>query len=114
MAKSDPAYIDIYISYGTVDGGVMVRGRALDGAGPRPAQIGPRKGFLYRAHARGPLPAGHFDLNMPGHQNSDKGMRCHLHPGHDDLQAPSALMTPVELLELFVYGLALPARPRAQ
>lgn len=49
MARSDPAYIDIYISYGTVDGGVMVRGRALEGAGLRPAQIGPRKRDRLRA-----------------------------------------------------------------
>lgn len=55
-----------------------------------------------------------FDLNLPGHGNADAGLRCHLHPGHDDLQAPSALMTPVEVLELFLYGLALPDKPRAK
>lgn len=55
-----------------------------------------------------------FDLNLPGHDNAGTGLRCHMHPGNDDLQAPSALMTPVELLELFLYGLTLPGQPRAK
>ncbi|WP_428263577.1 hypothetical protein [Haliangium sp.] len=54
-----------------------------------------------------------FDLNVPDHNNESKGLRCHLHPGHDDLQVPSALMTPGELLELFIRSVALPERPRA-
>lgn len=53
-----------------------------------------------------------FDLNQPGHGNSSRGMRCHLHPGHDDLQVPSALLAPIEILELFLYGLILPDRAR--
>lgn len=55
-----------------------------------------------------------FDLNRPGHPNASRGLRCHLHPGHDDLQAPSALMTPSEIIELFLYGLALPEVPRSK
>jgi hypothetical protein len=55
-----------------------------------------------------------FDLNTPEHENNQSGMRCHLHPGHDDLQAPSAFLAPVELLELFLYRLALPDRQRRQ
>ncbi len=54
-----------------------------------------------------------FDLNLPEHNNETKGLRCHLHPGHDDLQAPSALMTPIEILDLCIYGLAIPQKPRA-
>jgi hypothetical protein len=55
-----------------------------------------------------------FDLNLPGHDNASRGLRCHLHPGHDDLQAPSALMTPIEIIELFLYGLGLPDTPRSK
>lgn len=54
-----------------------------------------------------------FDLNLPGHGNDAKGLRCHVHPGHDDLSAPAPLMSPVELLDLFLTGeLAMPERPR--
>jgi hypothetical protein len=54
-----------------------------------------------------------FDLNEPGHANDAKGLRCHAHPGHDDLSVPAPLMSPVELLDLFLAGeLAVPARPR--
>jgi hypothetical protein len=55
-----------------------------------------------------------FDLNWPEHENNQTGMRCHLHPGHDDLQAPSALLAPVDLLELFLYRLDLPDKQRLQ
>jgi hypothetical protein len=54
-----------------------------------------------------------FDLNEPGHANDVKGLRCHVHPGHDDLSAPAPLMSPVEILDLFLTGeLAVPVRPR--
>jgi len=49
-----------------------------------------------------------FDLNLPGHDNTLDGLRCHFHPGNDDLMAPSPLLSPLELLTLFLYGL----RPR--
>ena len=54
-----------------------------------------------------------FDLNAPLHANEEAGLRCHVHPGHDDLAAPSALMTPLELLELFIYRMRLPDRMRS-
>jgi hypothetical protein len=56
-----------------------------------------------------------FDLNPPAHGNADAGMRCHFHPGNDDLQAHAPLMAPVEILELFIYGLRPrnPDKPRA-
>lgn len=54
-----------------------------------------------------------FDLNTPWHENSQAGLRSHFHPGHDDLQAPSGMMAPLELLDLFIYGMRLPDRERA-
>lgn len=53
-----------------------------------------------------------FDLNTPDHANQDRGMRCHLHPGNDDLQIPSPLMAPIEILELILYRCDLPAKLR--
>jgi len=53
-----------------------------------------------------------FDLNPPAHGNESKGLRCHMHPGHDDLIAPAPLMSPMDVLDLFVYGLVLPEHPR--
>ena len=57
-----------------------------------------------------------FDLNPPAHGNADIGMRCHFHPGNDDLQAHAPLMAPVEILELFIYKLRPrnPEKPRAR
>jgi len=55
-----------------------------------------------------------FDLNGPEHDNSKRDIRCHLHPGHDDLLVPSALLAPVEILELFLYHLYLPERQRSK
>lgn len=49
-----------------------------------------------------------FDLNRPDHDNSEAGIRCHLHPGHDDLLVPSALLAPVEILELYLYHVYFP------
>ena len=54
-----------------------------------------------------------FDLNEPAHGNESRGLRCHVHPGHDDLIAPAPLLSPVELLDLFLSDdLALPERAR--
>lgn len=53
-----------------------------------------------------------FDLNHPGHRNEERSMRSHVHPGHDDLQAPSPWFHPAELLALFLYGLELPDKAR--
>lgn len=54
-----------------------------------------------------------FDLNPPLHGNEARGLRCHMHPGHDDLIAPAPLMTPLELLDLFLdRSFTLPERPR--
>ncbi|MDI3283674.1 hypothetical protein [Polyangium sp. 15x6] len=54
------------------------------------------------------FPTGHvppfvrLDLNEPGHHNEAIGLRSHIHPGNDDLQLPAPLMTPEELLDLFL------------
>lgn len=53
-----------------------------------------------------------FDLNPPGHANEAPGLRCHVHPGHDDLQAASPLMRPLDLVDLCIYGLTWPAKLR--
>jgi hypothetical protein len=53
-----------------------------------------------------------FDLNQPNHPNESRGLRCHFHPGHDDLSAPAPLMSPLDLLDLFIDGLLVPESPR--
>lgn len=51
-----------------------------------------------------------FDLNLPGHHNQARDLRCHLHPGSDDLLVPAPLLTPSEMLTLFVDGARLAVR----
>jgi hypothetical protein len=55
-----------------------------------------------------------FDLNLPDHRNQFRDLRCHLHPGCDDLLVPAPLMTPIELLRFFIEEVRLPAerKPR--
>lgn len=53
-----------------------------------------------------------FDLNQPNHPNEARGLRCHFHPGHDDLSAPAPLMSPLDLLDLFIDKLLVPEHPR--
>lgn len=56
-----------------------------------------------------------FDLNHPHHDNTHRGIRCHHHPGDEDLQVPAALMQPTEALELLLSPfLALPGKRRAR
>ncbi len=55
-----------------------------------------------------------FDLNYPNHQNEERGMRFHLHPGNDDFQIPSLPLSPIEILNLFLYGLQIPEHPRTK
>ena len=43
-----------------------------------------------------------FDLNLPDHRNKARELRCHLHPGSDDILVPAPLMSPFELLAMFV------------
>lgn len=46
-----------------------------------------------------------FDLNSPVHDNAALGFRSHLHPGTDDWSVPTAVLTPIELIDLFTYGI---------
>lgn len=55
-----------------------------------------------------------YDLNLPSHNNEKRGMRFHLHPGNDDFMIHSPPMSPLEILNLFLYGLAIPQRPRSK
>jgi hypothetical protein len=64
--------------------------------------------FLYDK----PIKFLRFDLNSPDHNNQQKGMRFHLHPGSDDLMIHSAPMSLLEILHLFLYGLDIPENPR--
>jgi hypothetical protein len=54
-----------------------------------------------------------FDLNLPDHRNDQRDLRSHLHCGTDDLLLPAPLMTPGELLALFIYGIRIPASRKA-
>ncbi|QSJ15806.1 hypothetical protein JYQ62_29015 [Nostoc sp. UHCC 0702] len=54
-----------------------------------------------------------FDLNLPGHNNQEQGMRFHMHPSSDDLMVHSPPMLPIEILHLFLYDLDIPKNPRA-
>ena len=50
-----------------------------------------------------------FDLNLPAHRNETRELRSHLHAGSDDVYVPAPLMSPAELIALFVNGLRRPA-----
>lgn len=52
-----------------------------------------------------------FDLNRPKHNNEDKGKLFHIHPGNDELTIHASPMSPLEILDLFLYGLKKPERP---
>lgn len=56
-----------------------------------------------------------FDLNLPQHANENIGLRSHVHPGvdEDQLMLPAPVMSPIELLALFVEHLEHPKRVRA-
>jgi hypothetical protein len=45
-----------------------------------------------------------FDLAFRGRKNEERGMRSHLHPGTDDIQVPSAWLSPAEALTYLVVG----------
>jgi hypothetical protein len=54
-----------------------------------------------------------FDLNPPHHPNEGPGLRCHVHPGHDDIQVPAPFMSPLDIVDLCVYGVTWPERLRS-
>lgn len=53
-----------------------------------------------------------FDLNLPNHRNEERGMRFHIHPGHDDFMIPSPPLSPLEILFLFLNAFPINDRPR--
>jgi len=53
-----------------------------------------------------------IDLNLPDHPNDRRELRCHLHPGSDDVLVPAPLMSPGEILALFIEGVRLPVDRR--
>lgn len=64
-------------------------------------------GFELRMHDDRPFSFVRFDLNPPGHGNDDDGLRSHLHLGTDDegFSIPAPVMSPLEILDLFLYRL---------
>ncbi|MDP3275593.1 MAG: hypothetical protein Q8Q09_10390 [Deltaproteobacteria bacterium] len=51
-----------------------------------------------------------LDFNLEAHTNDyERAMRSHLHPGTDDWFVPSPLLSPIELLDLLVFGCKIPA-----
>jgi hypothetical protein len=54
-----------------------------------------------------------FDFNLPEHDNEDRGMRFHLHPGCDDFMVNAPPMSPIEILNLFLYGFEIPEKQRS-
>ncbi|HEX3759043.1 MAG TPA: hypothetical protein VHW23_10070 [Kofleriaceae bacterium] len=59
------------------------------------------------------VPFLRYDLNFPHHDNAERDLRCHLHSGSDDMLVPAPLMTPSELLAVFIEG-AQPAADRGR
>ncbi|XYH92605.1 hypothetical protein ACMHYB_32605 [Sorangium sp. So ce1128] len=55
-----------------------------------------------------------LDLNPPGHGNNDDGLRSHLHLNADDdgLAVSAPVMSPFEILDLFLHGLRRVGRVR--
>ena len=53
-----------------------------------------------------------FDLNPPNHKNNVGNMRFHLHPSNEMIMLHSPLMSPLEILNMFLYGIKIPNKPR--
>lgn len=64
--------------------------------------------FEIRCAPRMGAPFLRFDLNPPDHRNEARALRCHLHPGSDDILIPAPLLTPAEMLTLFIDGIRFP------
>lgn len=46
-----------------------------------------------------------FDLDSTGKAHEQEGLRCHMHPGANDLRVPAPVLHPLELLDLLLHGL---------
>ncbi|MCB9760595.1 MAG: hypothetical protein H6739_12205 [Alphaproteobacteria bacterium] len=77
---------------------------------------GPLRLIGYNFELRFPEPARvrwiRYDLSPPGHPNDARDLRSHMHPGDDDIQLPAPMMSPLELLDLFLVWTPLPERPQ--
>lgn len=60
------------------------------------------------------VPFLRFDYNLPDHRNEARELRCHLHPGCDDILLPAPLLSPLEMLTFFVEKLRLPEARRGR
>jgi hypothetical protein len=69
-------------------------------------------GFEIYFPERDPISFVRFDLNPRGHSNEHQGLRSHLHPGHEDLQLPSPMLSPVEALNFLLYRCRLKRETR--
>jgi hypothetical protein len=65
-------------------------------------------GFEVYFPLKQPIAFVRFDLNDRRHSNDDLGLRAHLHPGNEDLQLPSPLLSPLDALNFLIYR----CRPR--
>lgn len=54
-----------------------------------------------------------FDLDRPGKTHEADGLRSHLHPGANGLHVPAPVLGPLELVDLFLYGLQRGETPTA-
>ncbi|HWU86843.1 MAG TPA: hypothetical protein VN253_06195 [Kofleriaceae bacterium] len=92
LARSDGAWFDFSIT-------VRERGKWLDL-------------LAYDFEIRFPpgmgMPFLRFDLNLPAHRNEERDMRSHSHLGCEDILSPAPLMTPQEILALFIDELRWP------
>lgn len=68
--------------------------------------------FELRFPAEGPIQFVRFDLDPPDQAHEDDGLRCHMHPGSDDIRLPAPLLAPLELLDVFLQDVRLTDRPR--
>lgn len=105
--RSDGAWFDFHVHLRHYDG-------------ERAAQRGLLELVGYGYELRFPAEAGcdvrwiRFDLNHPGHENDERNVRAHFHPGDEDLQAPSAVLQPDEAIELLLSDLLqLPQKRRS-
>lgn len=69
--------------------------------------MGGFNGFELYYPSKQPIWFVRFDMNQPGHDNEDLGLRSHVHPGHEDLLLPGAVLSPVEALSFLLFGFRL-------
>lgn len=70
--------------------------------------------FELRLPGVSPIGFLRFDLNPPDHPNDDDGLRSHVHLNSDDdgFASPAPVLSPFEILDLFLHGLMCVGRIR--